>query len=153
MDKQITKTGQQEASSGEIVAGSEDIISEIFIRSSVNSLAQCKWVSKQWLSFISNPLFIRKHSFVYPPSFTGIFLLPKQINQSHKVQFISLNQTRTGPPFIDLLNSCGAQILDSCNGLVICRLEKSYYVCNPTTCQVKPLPICRILKYKDEIKN
>ncbi|KAL9231144.1 hypothetical protein vseg_006402 [Gypsophila vaccaria] len=141
-----------EITSGEKVAGSEDLIAEIFIRLPASALARCKWVSKHWLSFVSNPAFIRKHTLTYPPSLSGLFLIPRQPSQCQKVHYTALNHTRPALPFVEFLNFRGFQIVHSCRGLLICRSEseQSYYVCNPTTRQLRLLPECSSLR-TDEV--
>ncbi|KAK9698804.1 hypothetical protein RND81_08G132100 [Saponaria officinalis] len=144
-----------EVTSGEKVAGSEDLIAEIFIRLPADSLARCKWVSKQWLSFISNPAFIRKHTLTYPPTLSGLFLIPRQPSQCRKVHYTALNHNKPCLPFVKFLNFRGFQIVHSCRGLLICHSEseRSYYVCNPTTRQLRLLPTCSALRNDDVAVN
>ncbi|XP_074315409.1 F-box protein At5g07610-like [Silene latifolia] len=138
----------EEPTSGEKVAGSEDLTAEIFIRLPANSLALCKWVSKQWLSLITSPTFIKKHTLTYPPLLSGLFLIPRQPGQSHKIHSLSLNQTKPSFPFVDFLNYRGLEIIHACKGLLICysQSEMTHYVCNPTTRQLRQLPSCPYLR-------
>ncbi|XP_074266152.1 F-box protein At5g07610-like [Silene latifolia] len=131
-----------EAKSGEIIAGNKDLSNEIFIRLPATYLVQCSWVSKTWFSFLSDPTFIQRHNLVQPPSLSGLFLIPRHTTHPKKVHFLSLNQRKPKFPFSDFLNSRRFQIVDSCNGLLICHSQESgdYTICNPTTRMVKILP-------------
>lgn len=136
-----------EPTSAEKVAGNEDLASEIFIHLSATSLAPCLQVSKLWLSFISNPTFVLRHTLLYPPSLSGLFLIPRQTSQHAQVNFLSLNHRKFQIlPFVAFLNSKGFQIVHSCNGLLICRLGLSHYVCNPSTSQLRVIPSCSYME-------
>ncbi|KNA22183.1 hypothetical protein SOVF_036360 [Spinacia oleracea] len=117
---------------------------------SATSLAPCLRVSKLWLSFISNQTFVSRHTFLYPPSLSGLFLIPRQTAQHPEIHFLSLNQREFKIlPFVSFLNSEGFQIIHSCNGLLLCRLELSHYVCNPSTCRLRVLPSCSMCSYME----
>uniref|UniRef100_A0A803L5F6 F-box associated beta-propeller type 1 domain-containing protein n=1 Tax=Chenopodium quinoa TaxID=63459 RepID=A0A803L5F6_CHEQI len=142
MEEPITDP-EFEPTSAEKVAGNEDLATEIFIHLSATSIAPCLRVSKWWLSFISNHTFISRHNLLYPPSLSGLFLIPGQTAQHPEVHFLSLNHSKFHSlPFVAFFNSKGFQILHSCNGLLLCRLGLSHYVCNPSTCQLRVLPSC-----------
>ncbi|KMT11874.1 hypothetical protein BVRB_5g104470 [Beta vulgaris subsp. vulgaris] len=140
---------QFETTSAEKVAGNEDLATEIFIQLSAASLAPCLRVSKLWLSFISNQTFVLRHTLLYPPFFSGLFLIPRQTIQCSEVHYLSLNQGKPDKfPFVTFLNSRGFQILHSCNGLLLCQLGLLNYVFNPSTCQLRVLPSCSYMENK-----
>ena len=60
MQKPITEQNQSVTTSGEMVAGSKDLIEQVFIRLRADSLAEFKWVSKQSMSFIYYQCFYPK---------------------------------------------------------------------------------------------
>ncbi|XP_056687765.1 F-box protein At5g07610 isoform X4 [Spinacia oleracea] len=149
MEEPITNP-QFEPTSAEKVSENEDLATEIFIHMSATSLAPCLRVSKLWLSFISNQTFVSRHTFLYPPSLSGLFLIPRQTAQHPEIHFLSLNQREFKIlPFVSFLNSEGFQIIHSCNGLLLCRLELSHYVCNPSTCRLRVLPSCSMCSYME----
>jgi F-box interacting protein len=150
-----TTNPQNNASAAaETVGGNDDIVTEILIRIPVKPLFRFKCVSKRWLSLISDSHFSRRHHHRHRTSLSGIFL--RRRNPSH-FQFVSLDGTHSSPPFTSLdfiahkikdPSLSGVKILQSCNGLLLCRsLNKSltdqthhYYVCNPTTKRFSTLP-------------
>ncbi|XP_021757496.1 F-box protein At5g07610-like [Chenopodium quinoa] len=92
--------------SAEKVAGNEDLATEIFIHLPATSLAPCLRVSKWWLSFISNQSFVSRHNLLYPPSLSGLFLIPRQTAQHPEVRFLSLNKSKFFTlPFAAFLNA------------------------------------------------
>ncbi|KAL2903069.1 hypothetical protein RDABS01_028151 [Bienertia sinuspersici] len=136
-----------ELTSAEKVAGNEDLATEIFIHLPAASLAPCLQVSKLWLSFILNQTFVSRHTILYPPSLSGLFLLPRQTPQNPQLHFLSLNLSKPDlDPFVLFINSKGVQILHSCNGLMLCKWGSLHYVCNPSTGQLKVLPNCSYME-------
>lgn len=152
----ITKTSSIPSSYlAEVIANNQDLLTEILLRLPIKSLLIFKSVSKHWLSLITNPNFSLRRT-PYPNPASGLFLqTPNIVRRMHNPEydFISLNQNTSNPsksPFKTLNfvhDRYGIQILQSCNGLLLCssfdaRVQKrvKYYVYNPTTKQYTTLP-------------
>ncbi|CAO2819482.1 unnamed protein product [Amaranthus hypochondriacus] len=150
MEDNLTTDLQFNPTSAEKIAENEDLAKEIFIHLPATHLASSLNVSKLWRSFILNQTFVSRHSFVHPPSLSGLFLIPRQIIQHPGVHFLSLNPRNPNlhvHPFTNFLNSRSFQILHSCNGLLLCQSAVSrYYVCNPSTRQSRILPRCSYME-------
>ena len=131
------------------VTGNEDLIREILFRSPVRSLFNFTLVSKQWLSLIKNPQFSLHHTLQANPSFnipSGLYFYNSLTSSNHietvSFQNVPIQLPRIRVPSISFLNSVGSldgmEIIQSCNGLLLCRLtyqssKVDYCVCNPTT--------------------
>lgn len=156
----VSTTSTNASAAAETVGVNEDIVTEILIRVPVKPLLRFKCVSKRWLSLISDPHFSRRHHHHHRrrTSLSGIFL--RRTTPSN-FQFVSLDGTHSSPPFTSLnfithnINDpslSGIKILQSCNGLLLCRSLNNkltvtvadqshhYYVCNPTTKRFSTLP-------------
>ncbi|XP_050380052.1 F-box protein At5g07610-like [Argentina anserina] len=160
--KRCSTTG----SLGESILDYEDILTEILVRVPALALVRCKCVSKRWLSFLSNPKFCHLHTLRNPrPPISGFFselskrfyFVPLDIDHDRPTSPTNCrNQTLTGSarshlptcnPLNFVLHPCGIQIMQSCNGLFLCRIQPLddtanrlvYYVLNPTTNKFSPL--------------
>ncbi|KAL9409365.1 hypothetical protein AB3S75_047706 [Citrus x aurantiifolia] len=131
-------------SPSEVIANLDDLLTEILIRLPIKSLLKFKSVSKHWLSLISNPVFCRRLSLIRKP-ITGLFVdrIALKVNNP-EYDFINLDSNPSSPPFRTLTfvnDSYGIQILQSCNGLLLCSGgHGNYYICNPSTNQCRLLP-------------
>ncbi|KAM0931796.1 hypothetical protein ACQ4PT_000088 [Festuca glaucescens] len=122
-------------SSSETAAESlpDDLLVDILSHVPVKSLCRFKCVSKHWLSLIDHPEHRRK----LPQTLVGFFCS----NDESVIQFTSV--TGSSCPLIDtsfafLPDYRQLEILDCCDGLLLCRCytqgnEFRYVVCNPTT--------------------
>ncbi|GAB4855312.1 hypothetical protein Ancab_023931 [Ancistrocladus abbreviatus] len=133
----------------EAIADSEDLLTEILSRLPVKHLLRFKSVSKQWLNLISDRRFSLFHSQRHPnpPSSALFFNHSLCSSWSSTFKFIPLqnhHQVTDSPPFLSLFNSSSMAILQSTNGLVLCKsVSKSdlaYYIFNPTINQISQLP-------------
>ncbi|XP_027352690.1 F-box protein At5g07610-like [Abrus precatorius] len=116
------------SSSAEEVAGSIDTLSEILLRLPAKSLLQLKCVCKQWLTLISDPNFCHSHSL---HNSTPCALL---LSYSHNLYVLPLTPTSpTRLLSLDFLNRPHLSVVRSCNGLLLCHSNSTYFVCNPTT--------------------
>lgn len=121
----------------------EDLLVEILSRVPARSICRFKCVSKHWLSLIDHPdhrkqLLQTLAGFFYTSSNDGKFLLDSP------VRFASVSG-KSCPPidtsFAFLPVHRGVQVLDCCNGLLLCSWsnvsapgdELCYIVCNPAT--------------------
>ncbi|KAM0016002.1 putative F-box domain-containing protein [Helianthus debilis subsp. tardiflorus] len=135
------------SSSTDLIASSEDLLTEIFLQVPVISLIRFTSASKQWYSLIKSPNFsLIRNPNLDPPS--GLFFegwdarskyhyVPLQTgNSDHSVSSV------IKPPFTTLGFDTGIiKILQSCNGLLLCGNDlQTYYVYNPTTSRFVTLP-------------
>ncbi|XP_021742060.1 F-box protein At5g07610-like [Chenopodium quinoa] len=130
-------TSQTPSPSPEIVAGNDDLLTEILSHVPVKPLLRFKSVNKQWNSVISHHRFSLLHCYrhLYPPS-SALFVLHHSQILSPSYDFISFtSQQQCRPPFFSLLNSPPFHILQSCNGLFLCSSGVLIFVCNPTSNQ------------------
>ncbi|KAL8149306.1 F-box protein At5g07610-like [Apium graveolens] len=137
------------------VAASEDLLIEILLHVPVKTLMSFKCVSKQWLSLITDPHFVRLRN---PPSLSAsasalFFASSSSKRCDPDYQFIPLDNSSDEFPtpfktlnFIDDPLGSGISVLQSCSGLLLCasyragEANRRYYVHNPTTGQYTTLP-------------
>ncbi|CAL5322917.1 unnamed protein product [Camellia sinensis] len=131
-------------SSSETVANNDDLLNQIVLHLPIRSLLRFKSVSKHWLSLITNPHFLHLRTTHPNPRPSGLFLY----RYSHQIHpdfyFLSLlnYESPSKPPFNALTfvdDPSDLQILQSCNGLLLCR-GLHLYIYNPTTSQFATLP-------------
>ncbi|GMH11291.1 hypothetical protein Nepgr_013132 [Nepenthes gracilis] len=155
-------TNSSNQSSVEEISGNEDLLIEILSRIPVKPLIRFKFVSKQWFNLISGGRF----SFYYSrrnPNHTCTALFFQHSlstsNLSSHFDFISLDGTArcADPPFLLRLNSACLNILQSCNGLLLCRSisqcgdsNLAYYICNPTINRIAQLRCPNTSKLGDQ---
>ncbi|KAK1399683.1 F-box domain [Heracleum sosnowskyi] len=142
------------------VASSEDLLIQILLHVPVKTLLNFKSVSKQWLSLINSPHFLRLCSLrlcsPLSPSVSSLFFASSSSCRSNPdYQFIPLDINDKCPtPFktLDFTNDplgSGISALQSCNGLLLCasyrarEFNRTYYVYNPTTKHFVILPRIR----------
>ncbi|GAB2277676.1 hypothetical protein Dimus_012381 [Dionaea muscipula] len=130
----------------EAVAGNEDLLVEILSRLPTKPLLRCKFVSRLWLNLISSRRFSLLHSRRNPnPACSALFFHSfypsSSSDSSSRFHFIRLSPTSSDslPPSLSRIYSSWSSILQSCNGLLLCRSisrpegsDYAYYVCNPT---------------------
>ncbi|XP_021282905.1 F-box protein At5g07610-like [Herrania umbratica] len=129
------------------IASNEDLLTEILLRLPAKPLLKFKSVSKEWFSLISSSQFCLFHNRRYrdnasltaavllfdcgtthtPP--TGFHIVPSK-NQCSKV------------PFFEYLGDSDFRIMQSCNGLLLCRCcDKfqylNYFIFNPSTNKIR----------------
>ncbi|KAI8032396.1 F-box protein [Camellia lanceoleosa] len=131
-------------SSSETVANNDDLLNQILLYLPIRSLLRFKSVSKHWLSLITNPHFLHLRTTHPNPRPSGLFLY----RYSHQIHpdfdFLSLlnYESPSKPPFNALTfvdDPSDLRILQSCNGLLLCR-GLHLYIYNPTTSQFATLP-------------
>ncbi|KAK6130048.1 hypothetical protein DH2020_036175 [Rehmannia glutinosa] len=120
----------------------DDLFREIFLRLPFRSLVRMKSVCKNWNSIISD---------LNVNSTAGLFFQYSDVNTCYAYVPFSLDKSKDAPPFVNQINkyikdSSGIRILQSCNGLMLCRSDRAsknhrkYYICNPTTKEYSTLP-------------
>ncbi|KAI3860358.1 hypothetical protein MKW92_052652 [Papaver armeniacum] len=131
------------SSAASIIGNSVDIFTLILLCLPVKPLLVFKSVSKQWLSVISDPIFIKKHTQKqYPHSV--------MVETPKKLEFVSLDGSSSFvSPFetLGFLKEPHIRIKQSCNGLLCCCSHKgdvasrkcTYYICNPSTKQYRKI--------------
>ncbi|KAK9698805.1 hypothetical protein RND81_08G132200 [Saponaria officinalis] len=86
-----------------------------------------------------------------PPSISGLLLIPKYMTEKLQFEYVSLRQSQSNeiPDFV-LLEDLKLEILQSCNGLLLCFSQKSesFYICNPATKPLEKLPIFPVVGSK-----
>ncbi|KAJ1296578.1 hypothetical protein BS78_01G312100 [Paspalum vaginatum] len=125
----------------------DDLLVEILRRLPVRSLCRFKCVSRSWRNLISDPVHRKK----LPHTLTGFFYHSSSGERFPCRAHHFTNVTGKGPPFIFPsfsflpVPSDDVVLLDSCNGLLLCRCFESgphegdgigpfhYVVCNPAT--------------------
>ncbi|KAG2650252.1 F-box protein At5g07610-like [Panicum virgatum] len=118
----------------------DDLLVEILRRLPAKSLCACKCVSTRWRGLISDP----EHRKKLPQMLTGFFYMSFNTDRCPVVARHFTNVLRgEGPsisPSLRFLPLRYLNILDCCNGLLLCRIPKStgpatfqYLVCNPAT--------------------
>ncbi|XP_062015634.1 F-box protein At5g07610-like isoform X2 [Rosa rugosa] len=135
---------QSSIAAAETVGHNEDLLKQLLLRLPAKSLIRFKCVSKLWLSLISSPKFCDSHTLRNPIlKFPSAFFLSRTATTDP--QFISLlPSTNPNPskPLNFIPDPQGLQILQSCNGLLLCcsstdkftiSRQFKFYVVNPTT--------------------
>ncbi|XP_076949139.1 F-box protein At5g07610-like [Bidens hawaiensis] len=139
-----SKTKNKRHQSGALVASKYDLLIEILLRLPVTSILRFKSVSKHWLCLLSHRHFTTGYDNYnnFSKSPAGLFDYSGELYVPFDVQNRS-----TPRPFRGLNFCCvrqGFSILQSCNGLLLCRKgygdSRKYYVLNPTTKQFAVLP-------------
>ncbi|KAK9051329.1 hypothetical protein SSX86_027956 [Deinandra increscens subsp. villosa] len=129
----------QSTRSGALIGSIDDLLIEILLRLPVTSILRFKSVSKHWRWLLSH----RRFTLLYD----NLKKSPGLFSRNIYVPFDVENQST--PPFHTpdfCFDPCGIQILQSCNGLLLCsgdrvsRCNRKYYVYNPTTKQVSIIP-------------
>ncbi|CAN4088560.1 unnamed protein product [Withania somnifera] len=136
--------------SSEQIAGSEDLLTEIFLRLPTKSLLRFQCVSKHWLSLISSTHFRRLHTrrnSSSSASIVGVFLC-----RHPNYDFVALNEERLSSMsrvYDRLADSLDGKVVcnvNSCNGLLCLgfKLEDAkteFYVYNLTTGHRRLIPV------------
>ncbi|XP_047059808.1 F-box protein At5g07610-like [Lolium rigidum] len=119
----------------------DDILADIISRVPYKSTCCCKCVSTRWRDLISHP----DHRKKMPQPLVGFFHESYNKNRFPKCARYFTNVSGEGEPLVDpslsfLPKYNGLDILDCCNGLLLCRCWKAtdpktldYVVCNPAT--------------------
>ncbi|CAN6306154.1 unnamed protein product [Urochloa humidicola] len=117
----------------------DDLIVEILSRLPVKSLCRFRCVSKHWCGLISHP----EHRKKLPQTLAGFFYHTTSAEGFPKSARHFTNVTGLGEPLICpslsfLPGYTDTDILDCCNGLLLCRSSATagsipYIVCNPAT--------------------
>ncbi|XP_076906679.1 F-box protein At5g07610-like [Bidens hawaiensis] len=123
-------------SSTHAVLSNEDLLIDILLRLPVVSFHVFKHVCKRWSTIITNP------NLTLPHSPFGLILL----RQTLEYDFVELDTIKSfAPPttFTIHFDSSKLVILQSCNGLLLCRLSHDkLYVYNPSLQRFKRTPQC-----------
>ncbi|XP_076906698.1 F-box protein At5g07610-like [Bidens hawaiensis] len=121
----VNDSDHQSTESGAAVGSNDDLLTEILLRLPVASVLRFKSVSKHWLLLLSDSRFINRYDKLSKsPGFfaSGIY--------------VPFDPEDRNAPFFN------GHIVQSCNGLLLCRNRDryEYYVLNPTTKQVATIP-------------
>ncbi|CAM0884630.1 unnamed protein product [Alopecurus aequalis] len=121
----------------------DDLLVEIFSRMTYRNTVRCKCVCRRWRDVVSHPDNRKK----LPQTLAGFFYESEDKNRfpERARHFASVEERYCFPrfdPSLSFLPKCERiDILDCCNGLLLCRRWKStthpetldYVVCNPAT--------------------
>ncbi|XP_047060534.1 uncharacterized protein LOC124667274 [Lolium rigidum] len=119
----------------------DDILVDIISRVPYKSTCCCKCVSTRWRDFLSHP----DHRKKLPQPLAGFFYQGYNRDRFPKIARYFTNASGEGDPLVDpslsfLPRYSSLEILDCCNGLLLCRCWKptdpktlDYVVCNPAT--------------------
>ncbi|XP_076906693.1 F-box protein At5g07610-like [Bidens hawaiensis] len=127
--------------STQIVISNDDLLTEILIRLPLVSLHVFKSISKRWCTLITNPSFTYRRT--QNPSLdpaSGLFIRRRYVSEYDVVPLDTRIPVPLPTPFT--LDSNKVEILQSCNGLILChniKLDK-FIVCNPSMKQFKTIP-------------
>ncbi|OVA19250.1 F-box domain [Macleaya cordata] len=146
---------ESSSSSSSVIASNFDILIQILLCLPLKSLGVFKSVSKQWLSLISDPYFVRNHRLRNQISISGLFL-PKSslFKPGREYELIFLDGNITSGIPVETLNfgddPASIPIDQSCNGLFCCSsssrnfrtkvFSSTYYIYNPFTKHYRILP-------------
>lgn len=136
--------------SSEQIAGSEDLLTEIFLRLPTKSLLRFQCVSKHWFSLISSTHFRRLHTrrnATSSASTVGVLLC-----RHPNYDYLALNEERVaemGRIYDRISDSRGSKVVsnvNSCNGLLCLGFKSDdwkteFYVYNPTTGRDRFIPV------------
>ncbi|XP_076945988.1 F-box protein At5g07610-like [Bidens hawaiensis] len=127
--------------STQIVESNDDLLTEILLRLPVVSLHVFKSVSKRWCTLITNPDFALRRS--QNPRFDSASGLILQRRKVSEYDFLPLDTRIPVPlPTAFSFNSSKVEILQSCNGLLLCHLISldKFIVYNPSMNRFKTIP-------------
>ncbi|XP_071738826.1 F-box protein At5g07610-like [Rutidosis leptorrhynchoides] len=139
---------QSNHESAELIGCNVDLLSKIFLGLPAKSILRFISVSKLWQSLLTHPRF----SPLFDKLFNSSGLYYHELHVSFDVE------NPTTPPFctLDFYHTNGIRIVQSCNGLLLCRCDKdaykyeyeyvnessgNYYVFNPTTKKFALIPL------------
>ncbi|GJT73523.1 F-box protein-like protein [Tanacetum coccineum] len=136
------KLTSNHSSSADIIASSQDLLTEIFLRLPVITLVRFTCVSKQWNTFIKSHGIMLTRNLNNPEPPLGLFFEGWDVRYKYRYVPLDIGNSVSKPPFKTLSFDVGAiKILQSCNGLLLCVNDfQKYYVYNPTTNQYTMLP-------------
>ncbi|KAM5553406.1 hypothetical protein ABKV19_025558 [Rosa sericea] len=155
-----SSTTSSSISLAEIIASTEELLTEILLRVPARTLVRFKCVSKHWLALISDPEFCHHHtlrnqnssiSAVFGDRSIDIFSIIFPLDHDRRGSNHGNHNPR--PSRCNPLNFVQNQhdlieIIHSCNGLFLCRpinatstSRTPYFVLNPTTNQFLTLTI------------
>ncbi|XVF30676.1 hypothetical protein REPUB_Repub16aG0078900 [Reevesia pubescens] len=142
------------SSAAEAIASNHDLLLEILLRVPAKPLFIFKSVSKQWFSLISSSEFCLSHAHRHRDNASLsaaalLFHCGTSHNPPGGYHIIPLKNQCSRVPFFDYLNDPDVKIMQSCNGLLLCRsCDKSlclkYFICNPTTNKFRMVSFPRV---------
>ncbi|XP_076883787.1 F-box protein At5g07610-like [Bidens hawaiensis] len=127
--------------STQIVVSNDDLLTEILLRLPVVFLHVFKSVSKRWCTLITNPDFALRRT--QNPSFDSASGLILSRHKVSEYDFVPLDTRIPVPlPTAFSFNSSKVEILQSCNGLLLCRLISldKFIVYNQSMNRFKTIP-------------
>ncbi|XP_022020041.1 F-box protein At5g07610 [Helianthus annuus] len=138
----VEDSDQKPTESGALIGSNDDLLTEILIRLPVTSILGFKSVSKHWRLLLSQKHFTQRYDKLSksPGFFASNKYVPFDVENPNTPPFRSLD------PYFD---RSGFDILQSCNGLLLCSPDlgpkghiaaPKYYVFNPTTKQLATIP-------------
>ncbi|CAK8542482.1 unnamed protein product [Lathyrus sativus] len=108
----------------------EELITEILLRLTVNTLLRCKSVCKSWFSIISNPHFATSH-FQIAASSTNKLVCLGNNSETLTVDFNASLNNESSYAFLHL-RTC-LNIGGSCRGFLFLHMYRDFYLLNPAT--------------------
>ncbi|XP_026415986.1 F-box protein At5g07610-like [Papaver somniferum] len=153
------------SSAASIIISNVDLLTPLLLCLPVKSLLVFKSVSKQWFSIISDPFFSKIYNLRNSLSIQGLYTQIWQGGAIKNLEYIPLDGSSSSAPLktIRIINDPpGIRIVQSCNGLMCYKsgcydniprkVYPTYYVCNPSTRQYRPI-VCEFQKYKKGFKD
>ncbi|CAO2163142.1 unnamed protein product [Urochloa humidicola] len=116
----------------------DDVLADILSRVPIKSLCHSKLVCRRWRDLISHP----EHRKKLPQTLAGFFYERNRFPKSarHFINASGAGEALIDPSLSFLPRYVRIDIVDSCNGLLLCRCRKptdpvtmDYIVCNPAT--------------------
>ncbi|KAK4376274.1 hypothetical protein RND71_006951 [Anisodus tanguticus] len=150
--REHTKEEGNAGNSNESNKLSDDVVSSIFIRCTVNMLSMLKCASKSWNDYISSPFFVHSHLEHSTENAQVLFVKPSSPKlprlRRHKLQFVSVDMEGKGESN-KLYTVAVPEFISSRTGMFVSSglvcLSSGYehiYVCNPVMQQLCKLPKC-----------
>ncbi|KAK1387348.1 F-box domain-containing protein [Heracleum sosnowskyi] len=145
----VTFGRRKKLKSADLIGGNEDLINQILLCLPARSLVRFKSVSKQWNSLISDPGFCLNHTLKNPSSLipSGLFFYYKEFDNKKHVTVHSVSLSKSGgkiPDFSHPFDGSMSGIVQSCNGLTLFRIQRSYCVRNLATNQLEFVPLPKL---------
>jgi hypothetical protein len=143
--------GSMEMTEDPMAKLTDDILVDIISRVPYKSTCCCKCVSTRWRDLIAHP----DHRKKMPQSLAGFFYESYNSDRDPRIARHFTNVSEKTDPLVDTSLSFlrkyeSIEVLDCCNGLLLCRCWKQtdpktldYVVCNPATEKWVTVPVTK----------